>query len=183
MESIQRRGLPRPSPPLVQPGPPDTRWIQILGFPPDMWPQVRSQIELRCGHIIEEVRHPSCNWCIVRFGLVSDANRALDLNEKQWAPGIWLYVTRLTDAQAQALSFPVNAPMMLSPGLESKGGAGSHSVPSLSPSPPKPIALPLIGEQPTYVGGSAMAGVSDQLRRFLRCALCKLYILPVISSW
>lgn len=178
MEHIQRRGLTGRSPQIPNPTVPDSQWIQILGFPPDMWPQIKGQIEMHFGHIIEEVRHPSCNWCIVRFASVADAEAALAMNEKQFTTGIWLYVTRLTNEQAQALSFPVNAPMVFSP--PAIGGGKPIS----SPPSPKPITLPIIPtDQTDFSSGMTSVAVGDQLRRFVLSGLARFYILPIISSW
>eukprot|EP01053_Blabericola_migrator_P002912 Blabericola_migrator_1__2911@NODE_1837_length_3709_cov_113_312740_g519_i1_p3_GENE_NODE_1837_length_3709_cov_113_312740_g519_i1NODE_1837_length_3709_cov_113_312740_g519_i1_p3_ORF_typecomplete_len108_score10_63Nup35_RRM/PF05172_13/5_1e05Nup35_RRM_2/PF14605_6/0_039_NODE_1837_length_3709_cov_113_312740_g519_i1153476 len=70
----------------------------MCSFPPELWPEVRALIEQKCGHIEEEVRHPSCNWSLVRFGNPGDAEEALKWNDQAVLEGVWVYVTRLTQA-------------------------------------------------------------------------------------
>eukprot|EP01056_Protomagalhaensia_sp_Gyna25_P000232 Protomagalhaensia_sp_Gyna_25__231@NODE_1107_length_2184_cov_41_323077_g876_i0_p2_GENE_NODE_1107_length_2184_cov_41_323077_g876_i0NODE_1107_length_2184_cov_41_323077_g876_i0_p2_ORF_typecomplete_len180_score21_83Nup35_RRM/PF05172_13/4_5e09Nup35_RRM_2/PF14605_6/0_00079Nup35_RRM_2/PF14605_6/4_4e03Limkainb1/PF11608_8/0_066_NODE_1107_length_2184_cov_41_323077_g876_i013461885 len=175
--TIHRRGLPGSSPQLII-EPPTTNWVQILGFPPDLWPEIRALLEQKCGHILEEVRHASCNWALVRFGTSSDAEEALKWNEHAVLEGVWVYVTRLTAAQAQHLSFPVNAPTMLAPEVTPEGIPDAPS--------PKPLG-PALNATPQYISTPEISGtrygVSDALRRLTESRLTRLYIIPIISGW
>eukprot|EP01057_Protomagalhaensia_wolfi_P004967 Protomagalhaensia_wolfi_Nauph_80__4966@NODE_523_length_2384_cov_10_442644_g389_i0_p3_GENE_NODE_523_length_2384_cov_10_442644_g389_i0NODE_523_length_2384_cov_10_442644_g389_i0_p3_ORF_typecomplete_len181_score28_85Nup35_RRM/PF05172_13/5e09Nup35_RRM_2/PF14605_6/0_00084Nup35_RRM_2/PF14605_6/4_5e03Limkainb1/PF11608_8/0_043_NODE_523_length_2384_cov_10_442644_g389_i018560 len=175
--TVHRRGLPGASPTLII-EPPTTNWIQILGFPPDLWPEIRSLLEQKCGHILEEVRHASCNWALVRFGSSNDAEEALKWNEHAVLEGVWVYVTRLTAAQAQHLSFPVNAPTMLAPEATPEGIPDAPS--------PNPLTRPALNSPP-YIPSPEVPGsyygVSDALQRLTQSSLTKLYIIPIISGW
>eukprot|EP01053_Blabericola_migrator_P011856 Blabericola_migrator_1__11855@NODE_721_length_6735_cov_131_696611_g519_i0_p5_GENE_NODE_721_length_6735_cov_131_696611_g519_i0NODE_721_length_6735_cov_131_696611_g519_i0_p5_ORF_typecomplete_len181_score33_74Nup35_RRM/PF05172_13/7_4e08Nup35_RRM_2/PF14605_6/0_0001_NODE_721_length_6735_cov_131_696611_g519_i029653507 len=176
MSSVHRRGL-KPSPPIIVP-PQVSSWIQILGFPPELWPEVRALIEQKCGHIEEEVRHPSCNWSLVRFGNPGDAEEALKWNDQAVLEGVWVYVTRLTQAQAHYLSFPITAPAILTPETPDY----RSPAPPLSP---RPMPLPLLEDAPptAATGVTALYSIADELNRLLQASLTRLYVLPIVSSW